>query len=58
MFDLHKDGHRQFFTANTFRDLATDIEATGIPNAGSASTDRFVASALALTQKIRNEQGH
>jgi len=54
-FDIHKDGHRQFFTANTFRDLNTDTETTGIPGAGGATTDRFVASGLAFTQKIRNE---
>ena len=29
-FDIHKDGHRQFFTANTFRNLSTDANTTGI----------------------------
>jgi predicted nucleotidyltransferase len=54
-FDIHKDGHRQFFTANTFRNLSTDANTTGIPGAGRASPDRCVAVALAFAQKIRNE---
>lgn len=54
-FDIHKDGHRQFFTANTFRSLTTDVETMGIPGAGRSSTDRFVAASLAFAQKIRNE---
>lgn len=54
-FDVHKDGHREFFTANTFRDLVTGAEAVGITGAGTATTDRFVAGALSLVQKVRND---
>ncbi|HEX8309997.1 MAG TPA: hypothetical protein VF614_01695, partial [Chthoniobacteraceae bacterium] len=53
--DVHKDGHREFFTANVFRDLVTAAEAEGIPGAGVRSTDRFVAGALSFTQKARND---
>jgi len=55
VFDLHKDGHRQFFTSNTFRDLVTSTDSEGLPNAGSSETDRFVAGALSVAQKIRND---
>jgi predicted nucleotidyltransferase len=54
-FDVHKDGHREFFTANTFRDLITGTEREGLHGAGSATTDRFVAGALSFVQKLRNE---
>lgn len=54
-FDVHKDGHREFFTANTFRDLVTGTEREGLPGAGSATTNRFVAGALSFVQKLRNE---
>ena len=54
-FDVHKDGHREFFTANTFRDLVAGTEREGLPGAGSATTDRFVAGALSFVQKLRNE---
>lgn len=54
-FDVHKDGHREFFSANTFRDLVTGAEAVGIASAGTKDTDRFVAGALSLVQKVRND---
>ncbi len=54
-YDVHKDGHRDFFTANVFRDLVTGAEGEGLPGAGAGSTDRFVAGALAFAQKVRND---
>jgi len=54
-FDIHKDGHRDFFTKNVFRDLTTNKNLTGLPGAGTQMPTRFVAAALAFTQKIRNE---
>jgi hypothetical protein len=53
--DVHKDGHRAFFTANRFRNLTTLQDADGIPGAGSETADRFVAASLAFAQKVRNE---
>ena len=54
-FDVHKDGHREFFSANTFRDLVAGTDAVGITGAGTKDTDRFVAGALSLVQKVRND---
>jgi predicted nucleotidyltransferase len=54
-YDVHKDGHREFFTANVFRDLVTDAESEGLPGAGATTIDRFVAGALSFTQKLRND---
>jgi len=54
-FDVHKDGHREFFSANTFRDLIAGTDAVGIAGAGTKATDRFVAGALSLVQKVRND---
>ncbi len=54
-FDIHKDGHREFFSANTFRDLISGTDAVGIDGAGTKVTDRFVAGALSLVQKVRND---
>jgi predicted nucleotidyltransferase len=54
-FDIHKDGHREFFTKNVFRDLATNEDITGLPGAGKQVPTRFLAAALAFTQKVRNE---
>lgn len=53
--DVHKDGHREFFSANTFRDLSTGKDEVGMPGVGTHTVDRFVASGLAFAQKIRNE---
>lgn len=53
-YDVHKDGHREFFTSNVFRDLVTGKDSGGLPGAGTKSSDRFTAGALAFTQKLRN----
>lgn len=53
--DVHKDGHREFFSANTFRDLSTGKDAVGVPGVATRTVDRFVASGLAFAQKMRNE---
>ncbi len=53
--DIHKDGHRQFFSANTFRNLGNLVESQGILGAKNLSTNRFCAAAIAFTQSIRNE---
>lgn len=54
-FDVHKDGHREFFSANTFRDLVAGTDAVGIAGARTKDADRFVAGALSLVQKVRND---
>jgi predicted nucleotidyltransferase len=53
--DVHKDGHREFFSANTFRDLSSGKDAVGLPGVAVRTVDRFVASGLAFAQKMRNE---
>jgi hypothetical protein len=53
--DIHKDGHREFFSKNSFRDLISGTEHTGLPGAGTQTPSRFVHAAVAFTQKIRNE---
>lgn len=53
-YDVHKDGHREFFSANTFRNLVTGEETKGHPSAATKNADRFLAAALGFTQKIRN----
>ena len=53
--DVHKDGHPEFFTANTFRNLVSSSETLGIPYAGTDKADRFVKGSLAFAQKVRNE---
>jgi predicted nucleotidyltransferase len=54
-FNIHKDGHREFFTANTFRDLVTGDVREGLPGAVAVTGCRFVAAGLAFAQKMRNE---
>jgi predicted nucleotidyltransferase len=53
--DVHKDGHRAFFSENTFVNLADLTPVLGLPGAGTAQADRFFAAAVGFAQKIRNE---
>lgn len=53
--NVHKDGHREFFTANSFHDLSSAVQTTGLPYAGTSPCTRFVAGALSFVQKMRNE---
>jgi hypothetical protein len=53
--DIHKDGHRNFFTENHFRNLGTGADSTGLNKAGINNPDRFIAGALSYAQKVRNQ---
>ncbi|MDX0009028.1 hypothetical protein GOB13_15220 [Sinorhizobium meliloti] len=53
--DVHKDGHREFFSANTFQDLTSGKFAVGLPSAGKSRPNRFLAAALSFSQKTRNQ---
>ncbi len=51
----HKDGAPEFFTANTFHDLATGKRLNGLPNAGSrAIAERLILGCVRFAQKQRN----
>ncbi len=53
--DIHKDGHREFFSSNTFRDFSTSVQTVGLPCMNPQKPTRFVAGAIGFVQKIRNE---
>jgi hypothetical protein len=53
--DVHKDGHREFFSKNQFAELPTLQSSTGLKGAGSIPIDRFTNSALGFVQRFRNE---
>ncbi len=53
--DIHKDGAREFFSANAFYDLSTGELVDGLPGAGSRKIrERLVGECIRFTQKMRN----
>ncbi|MEI8701881.1 nucleotidyltransferase domain-containing protein [Mesorhizobium sp. ISC15] len=53
--DIHKDGARNFFSANTFLDLVSGQIVNGLPNAGSREIkERLVGECIRFAQKTRS----
>ncbi|MFM7347267.1 MAG: hypothetical protein ACKO1J_18085 [Tagaea sp.] len=53
--DVHKDGHRNFFSENIYLNLDTQSADAGLPSAGSENCSRFSSAALSNIQKLRNK---
>jgi predicted nucleotidyltransferase len=53
--DIHKDGSRQFFSTNIFRNLENQIDSSGLPGVGTGHVDNFTRSCYECAQKFRND---